>query len=243
MPTAGRPFRTATGALLVLVGLVLMAYALYSLGIVRLNYPSTKSYPVRGIDVSSVQGNIDWKALTGVRFAYIKASVGSTLQDALFRQNWRAARGHVARGPYHFFSFCAGGVAQAENFMAVAPMQESEMPPAIDVASAGNCRPQSSDAVIAANLESFVRTLRSHHVRTPVLFATPEVYERFIQHRFKGFSVWIRDVIFRPTAAAYPGLALWQYAANGRVTGIGPLVDLDVYLGTETAFRDLLRKG
>ena len=44
---------------------------------------SAVSYPVKGIDVSHYQGNIDWDMIKdqGIQFAYIKATEGSTYTD------------------------------------------------------------------------------------------------------------------------------------------------------------------
>lgn len=45
-------------------------------GIIFLNNPSREEYPVRGVDVSSYQGEIDWKTLSeqDIQFAFIKAT-------------------------------------------------------------------------------------------------------------------------------------------------------------------------
>lgn len=66
--------------------------------------PSTRAFPVQGIDVSHHQGEIDWFALPGqdVDFAYIKATEGGDHRDRLFARNWEEARqAEIARGAYH----------------------------------------------------------------------------------------------------------------------------------------------
>ena len=73
-------------------GVVLAAAAaavLLNDGLPRLNAPSQSQYPVRGVDVSAYQGDVDWKALArqGVSFAFIKATEGSGSQDPNFQQN------------------------------------------------------------------------------------------------------------------------------------------------------------
>lgn len=73
-------------ALAVLAAGVLAAVLLNSLvwrGIILLNNPSGKTYPVRGVDVSHYQGEIDWEILSSqnVDFAFIKATEGSTFTD------------------------------------------------------------------------------------------------------------------------------------------------------------------
>lgn len=69
--------------------------------------PDLSKFPVKGIDISRYQGDIDWDVLSKedhVQFAFIKATEGSTYQDDLFTQNWEAAEAAgVFVGAYHFF--------------------------------------------------------------------------------------------------------------------------------------------
>ncbi|MBR5252432.1 MAG: lysozyme, partial [Clostridia bacterium] len=58
--------------LLIILGIlvlgVLSAIALYHMvwnGVILLNNPSKRKYPVRGVDVSHYQGEIDWNVLSG----------------------------------------------------------------------------------------------------------------------------------------------------------------------------------
>ena len=58
-------------------------------GIILLNNPSLEEFPVRGVDVSSYQGEIDWNVLSkeNVSFAFIKSTEGSTHVDRYFENN------------------------------------------------------------------------------------------------------------------------------------------------------------
>lgn len=65
---------------------------LFELGFIRFQYPSATDFPVRGIDISRHQSEIDWpvlKANSDIDFAFIKASEGADLQDLRFKENWR----------------------------------------------------------------------------------------------------------------------------------------------------------
>src|SRR3954470_18330970 len=100
------------------IGLGILGLAgagLYYAGLLRLNFPSEKRFPVRGIDVSHHQGHIGWfeASLHDVRFAYIKATEGTDFQDPTFLYNWQQCPyNHIARGAYHFFNFCRPGREQ-----------------------------------------------------------------------------------------------------------------------------------
>ena len=64
-------------------------FAFYN-GVILLNNPSEKEYPVRGVDVSSYQ----------------KATEGSGRIDKYFKNNFNSAlKTNLTVGAYHFFSF------------------------------------------------------------------------------------------------------------------------------------------
>ena len=66
---------------IVTLSVSLLGIAIYSMvwnGVIILNGLSAIKYPVRGIDVSSYQGEIDWQTLSceNISFAFIKATEG-----------------------------------------------------------------------------------------------------------------------------------------------------------------------
>jgi hypothetical protein len=79
------------------------------------NHPNRGIYPVRGVDVSSYQGIIDWNALAGqnIGFAFIKATEGNRYRDDCFSENWEQARQtDLLVGAYHFFSLIPAAVSR-----------------------------------------------------------------------------------------------------------------------------------
>ena len=58
--------------------ILLILFAFYT-GLLQFNYPSKKEYPIRGIDISHYQGNIDWSELSkeNISFVFIKATEGA----------------------------------------------------------------------------------------------------------------------------------------------------------------------
>ena len=85
---------------------------LFALKIIRVNGLLVGRDAVRGVDVSQYQGEIDWDALAAqdVRFAYIKATEGSSYVDPRLAGNWAgAALAGIPAGAYHFFSFDSSG--------------------------------------------------------------------------------------------------------------------------------------
>lgn len=85
-------------------------------GIIWHNALFTVGHDVRGLDVSHHQGHIDWSALKGWDFVYIKATEGRTWTDPLFEENWLGAgQAGLVRGAYHFLVTTSTGQAQGEH--------------------------------------------------------------------------------------------------------------------------------
>ena len=89
-----------------LIVCIVLATLLYN-GIILLNNPSLEEFPVRGVDVSSYQGEIDWNVLSkeNVSFAFIKSTEGSTHVDRYFENNLNnALKTNLKVGAYHLVS-------------------------------------------------------------------------------------------------------------------------------------------
>jgi len=217
---------------------------LYRNGWVRFNYPNASHFPVRGIDVSHHQGQIDWAAVrqSGIDFAFIKASEGGDHRDSRFAENWEAAeQAGVLRSAYHFFTFCRPGTEQAEHFIATVSPAFGELPPATDVEFSGNCASWDSIEEIRRQLFIFLERVESAFGRRPVIYLTPESYKRIAHGYFPEYPLWIRSIFSEPSARRYPGWVFWQYAGNGRLEGVDHLIDLNAFHGTRAEFDALIR--
>lgn len=217
---------------------------LYERGLIRFNYPSSARYPVRGVDVSHHQGPVDWVAVRseGIRFAFIKASEGADHRDREFPRNWDAAReAGLARGAYHFFTFCAPGAAQAENFLSALGGAFGELPPVADVEFSGNCQRWESIEHIRAELRAFLARLEASAGVRPILYFTGSAHRRILDGHFESYPVWPRSMVLGPSESRFGPWLFWQFADNGRVPGVRSLVDLNVFRGSEEEFQSLVR--
>ncbi len=222
----------------VLMGIFLAVCVAYTQGLWRMNNPSLATYPVRGIDVSHHQGEIDWPTVSKdqVQFVYVKATEGADFKDPAFLENWEGVyRNGMQVGAYHFFTLCKSGAEQAQNFTeTIPPMTEAPdvfelLPPAIDLEFAGNCLARPAKEDFAKELGIFIAVTQEHFHKTPVLYTTAAFYTRYLKDTdFESSPLWVRDVWGRPTAAQFQTMVFWQYAENGRVRGIKGPVDLNV---------------
>jgi lysozyme len=219
---------------------------LYDRGVFRLNHPDPVRFPVRGIDVSHHQGRIDWPAVraAGVEFAFIKASEGADHRDREFARNWEAAhRAGIARGAYHFFTFCTPGLSQAENFTSALGSAAGEIPPVADVEFSGNCRQWRGISEIRDELRRFLERVEASIGRRPILYFTGDAYARVLDGHFPSHPRWPRNVFWEPSDSRFGHWLFWQFADNGRVPGIDTLVDLNVFRGSRSDFDSLLLAG
>lgn len=76
--------------LILLTSAILLSIVFWYQGIIIPNALRANHYPVKGIDVSSYQGEIEWTQFEkqGIKFAFIKATEGSTFVDEYFERNW-----------------------------------------------------------------------------------------------------------------------------------------------------------
>ena len=125
-----------------MIGVIAGAIALALIALAAWTYatrwrPDPVRYPIQGVDVSDAQGAIDWNAVAahGADFAYIRATAGAGQRDNRFDANWQAAAAAgLRRGAFHVWSFCAGGIAQADNFVTTVPRVSGALPATLDIA-------------------------------------------------------------------------------------------------------------
>lgn len=205
-------------------------------GFWQFNHPNQ---PVKGVDVSHYQGDIDWSALAGrgLRFAFIKATEGSASRDETFADNWSGALEAGLRvGAYHFFSYDSPGASQAGNFIDAVRPHEGMLPPVIDVEFYGDYDRHPPDAgKVVPQLRDMVSALESHYGMKPIIYATTRSHRLYIEGRFEDCDLWIRNVY----AAPGPGWTFWQYTDRARLgcsSGGTPYTDMNVFRGSAGEF-------
>jgi len=218
------------------------AYLLLSRGYLRFVYPSRKTYPVRGVDVSHHNGRVDWRRIraAGYTFAYLKASEGVTLRDSTFARNRDAARAAgLVTGAYHYLSLCNPAADQARNFAAaMGPPAPGSLPPAVDLEFGGNCATRPSRDAVRAEVSVFLAALDSAGYPPAVLYVTKEFHAAYLDGHPVINPLWVRSVFGAPRFGG--AWIFWQYAATGRVDGAEGRIDLDLFRGSPEAFRTFL---
>jgi lysozyme len=191
------------------------------------NMPASGASYLPGIDVSHYQGEVDWQAvaLSGVRFAFIKATDGSDDVDPRFARNWAGARAAgIVRGAYHFLRPGLDAKRQAAHLLSVVAMDDMALPPALDV--------EITDGLDAAALQdgigAWLETVRSALGCRPVVYTDPSFWRSSVAADFSGYPLWLACYDSEPEVPpSWQAWTFWQHNDAGEVNGIPGHVDLD----------------
>ncbi|GAA2292284.1 lysozyme [Glycomyces scopariae] len=201
-----------------------------------------------GIDVSNYQGSINWTSVknSGIQFAYIKATEGTTFRDARFNTNYPAAHAAgVIRGAYHFARpNSSTGAAQANFFASNGGAWSADgltLPGALDLEA-----PPSGAACYGLSTTSmrnwitdFYNTYKSRTGRDVVIYTTASWWNT-CTGSWTGMAskspLWIAH--WGVSAPSLPAgwnnttWTFWQYTATGSVSGISGNVDRNYFNGS-----------
>jgi len=233
----------------------------------RMHYTPSRIY---GIDISRYQHDrgkkryaIDWNRLRivglghrisehrvagavdyPVSFVYIKSTEGISIKNKYFPADYVAARQHgVPVGAYHFFSTKQSASAQAHFFLQSSRFRRGDLPPMLDV--------EPTDAMVEKmggaermfhEIRVWLRMVEASIGVRPILY----VNQRFVRTHMKhapdlkrDYLVWIaRYGEYKPDVH----LVLWQLSADGRVRGIVPECDINVFNGYQSQWEEFLRE-
>jgi GH25 family lysozyme M1 (1,4-beta-N-acetylmuramidase)/5-hydroxyisourate hydrolase-like protein (transthyretin family) len=191
------------------------------------------------VDTSNYQHStsLNWSAVrnTGVRFAFLKATEGSTYSDPYFAGDWAASgRVGIYHGAYHFARPSLGSAAsQARYFVSRLPNQRvaGTLPPVLDLEAAGKLTPSQ----LITWTHNWLKTVQSLTGRTPIIYVSPAFWQYHMANNtgFHYYPLWIANYgVSRPTVpGGWPTWSFWQSTSSGRISGISGNVDRDVFNG------------
>lgn len=231
MPASSRrQFLKAAGGLAGVAGLTTSSQA---------SPPS--SFALQGVDVSRWQGAITWASVraNGIRFAFCKATEGTSHTDPWFATNWAGLRtAGIIRGAYHFGRPAQDPVVQANRLCAV--VGAGDLRPVLDIEATDSLTPTQVRDWIAAFVGQVVTRLG----------LPPIIYTGYFFWRDQagngpslGCPLWLAnwtndsDNLIIP--AAWTNWTFWQFSSTGSVPGVTGNVDRNVFRTTKTALNNL----
>jgi GH25 family lysozyme M1 (1,4-beta-N-acetylmuramidase) len=216
--------------------------------------PSLMPSGPKGIDVSHWQGSINWNSVynDGIRFAYIKATGGTSYTDPRFDANYiHSYNQGLIRGAYHFARpNYSSGATQARFFVNNGGGWSADgktLPPLLDIEynpSGGTCYGK-SDAGMVRWIKNFSDTVKNLTGRYPAIYTTNDWWRQCTGNSgaFRStnplmIARWSSSVGQLPN---FPTWTIWQYTATGRVSGVSGNVDRDVFNGSLSRLRAFAR--
>ncbi|MBA0051553.1 lysozyme [Streptomyces sp. AJS327] len=213
---------------------------------------TNRAATVKGVDVSSHQGNVNWKALSdrGVRWAYVKATESTSYKNPYFTQQYNGSynRGMI-RGAYHFaLPNKSSGKTQANYFAKNGGGWSKDgktLPGVLDIEYnpyGSTCYGLSKSAMVKW-IRDFTRTYKSRTGRDAVIYTNTNWWRQCTGNN-GGFGktnpLWIARYASSPGALpnGWGFHTFWQYTSSGPVVG-----DHNVFNGAYNRLKVLANGG
>ena len=178
-----------------------------------------------------------------VTFAYIKSTEGTTIQNSYFNADYINARHHGLHvGAYHFLSTRTPADDQARHFLANTRFSQGDLPPMLDVEPSDKQIDEMGGAdVLFDYIRQWLDIVGKATGTRPLLYVNQRFANKYLPAApdlKTGYHFWIaRYGEYKPDIH----LDIWQLSADGRVTGITPEVDLNVFNGYQGQWDEFLR--
>jgi GH25 family lysozyme M1 (1,4-beta-N-acetylmuramidase) len=183
---------------------------------------------VSGIDVSGYQGNVNWAfwVARGIKFAYIKATEGSTFRNSYFKSQYNGSRSAgLVRGAYHYANPAgASGKIQAGFFVTNGGSWSRDgrtLPGVLDIEynPYGAVCYGVSKANMVQWITDFTREYKRRTTRDAVIYTTADWWSRCTGNttRFRTTNpLWVAR--YANSVGTLPGnwpfYTFWQYSSS-----------------------------
>lgn len=203
-----------------------------------------------GVDVSSYQGDINWKlASRTIGYVFCKTTEGVSWEDPTFtKARVKALRAAgIPFGPYHFASNSgADGYAEAAHFVSTARRagwgKRGDLPGVLDIEDGEGGR------VGVRFVRRFVRHYRQLTGHRPIIYSgnfwRDALGNPLVLTRCRFWLAAYTSTWHGYTPRAWKKPTFWQYTDSADCPGISGPVDGDRFLKSRRAFRRMrLKKG
>ncbi|GHA23009.1 hypothetical protein GCM10007989_18110 [Devosia pacifica] len=209
-----------------------------------------RTMPIQGIDVARYQGNIDFNRVraSGKHFVFMKATEGKDYIDPAFYTNWQKARAAgIARGAYHFMTWCSLASEQAAWFTRMVPADRDTLPPVLDLEwnNHSSCVNKHDKADVIEKIQVMLAAMEAHTGKMPIIYTDMNFYNDILADQRFPHALWLRSTAAEPHERYHGGhdWTFWQFTQTGVVDGIRGEVDRNVFYGDQNAWVNFLLTG
>lgn len=174
----------------------------------------------RGIDVSKYQGTVNWPKVakdSTIKFVYIKATEGTSIQDPMYRTNiTKAKKAGLLVGSYHLYSSKTTAYQQMGNIRKVIKKSEQDLVPVLDIEG------HHSGRLYMERVDKLLELMEKEYGVKPIIYTSEKVYKlHFSGKKYANYHIFIANYRGYPTTR----FTLWQYTETGHCPGISGCVD------------------
>lgn len=178
----------------------------------------------RGIDVSKYQGTINWTKVakdSTIKFVYIKATEGASIQDPMYRTNiTKAKKAGLLVGSYHLYSSKTTAYQQMANIRKMIKKSEQDLIPVLDIEG------HHSGRLYMERVDKLLELMENEYGVKPIIYTSERVYKtHFAGKKYAKYHIFIANYRGYPTTR----FTLWQYTETGHVSGISGYVDISKF--------------
>jgi GH25 family lysozyme M1 (1,4-beta-N-acetylmuramidase) len=207
-----------------------------------------EEYTFHGIDISQFN-DVTWSKLPAdVDFVYVRAT-GILGVDKKFRRNWAAAKEQgIARGTYHYWSYCQSVDRQFNKIVDAVPVDIEDMPIALDIdwpaksflSKEVACAKDLGAAGATKRIVELLDRLHRHYGKLPLVYGNANVFSDLLTE-YTDFAVWLGKPEegqgdAEVSLSGVQPWTIWQYTQTGKIQGVNGPVDRDVFFGTKEQF-------
>ena len=176
----------------------------------------------RGIDVSKFQGTVNWAKVakdSTIKFVYIRATEGTSIQDAYYKTNLKAAKkAGLLVGSYHVYSSKTTAYQQMANMRKMIKKSEQDLVPVLDIEG------HHSGRLYMERVDKLLELMESEYGVKPMIYTSERVYKtHFATKKYSKYHIFIANYRGYPTTR----FTLWQYTEKGHCSGISGYVDFN----------------
>ena len=195
---------------------------------------------IMGIDVSTWNGTVDWKAVkeAGVSYVIIRcgyrgSSKGALIEDSKFVENIKGASAAGLKVGVYFFTQAIDkneALEEASMVLEAVKGYNISYPIFLDVEPSGGRADKLDVATRTEICKTFCETIKQYGY-TPGIYANKTWLETKLDMGvLSQYKIWLAQYASEPT---YQGrYDMWQYKDTGKINGVSGNVDLNMsYLG------------
>lgn len=178
----------------------------------------------RGIDVSKFQGKINWTKVAkdkSIKFVYIKATEGTSIQDPYYKANIANARkAGLLVGSYHLYSSKTTAYQQFANFKKMVKKSEQDLVPVLDIEG------HHSGRLYMERVDKLLELMEKEYGVKPMIYTSEKLYKEHLSgKKYRQYHIFIANYRRAPTVR----YTLWQYTETGHLSGISGCVDFSKF--------------